>query len=277
MTTNARDIAMNEKPADLVKGPYILLARGFFGMLGCFAVWWAINAFPIFWQDFSIERITTQIIAGDQFKSETLAAQGSALDNIEHAGYCRPAALRSAAIIKLRMFEVAAAANDRQNEHLDSLDKAIRNSLSCAPADPFLWLALYSVGVTKDGFKPGYLTYLRLSYLLGPREGWIVLKRNPLVFKAFDQLSPDLREKVVNEFIDMLREGRFAAQAADIFVGPAWSARDLILSHLTGLNDSERRRFADALQQRGYDLDVPGVGLAPVDSHRFAPQIRVPQ
>jgi hypothetical protein len=267
---------MNEKPTDPISGPYILLARVLFVVFGCFAVWWGAIEFPAFWRDFVIERIATQIIAGDQFKSETLTAQSPALDNIVHAAYCRPAALRSAAIIKLRMFEVAAAANDQKDEHFNSLDKVIRSSLSCAPADPFLWLALYSVGLMKDGFEPDYLKYLRLSYQLGPSEGWIVLKRNPLVFKAFDQLSPDLREDVINEFFALLRDD-FAPQTAEIFVGAAWPERDLILSRLTSLSDSEHRRFADALHERGYDLDVPGVGLAPVDSHRFAPQIRVPQ
>ena len=269
---------MNTKLTSLVTAPYILLARSFVVILGCIAVWWGIIGFPIFWQDSSIERIATQIIAGNPFKVETLTQQLPIIDSIKSSAYCRPAALRSATIIQLRMLEVAASANDRQHldEYLKSLGNAIRSSLSCTPADPFLWLALYSVEVTENGFKPDYLKYLRVSYRLGPHEGWIALKRNPLAFAAFQQLPPDLGENAINEFVALL-ESDLSDQAAEIFIGPAWPERELILSHLTRLSDYERQSFADALHRRGYDLNVPGIGLAPQDSHRFAPDIRVPQ
>ena len=311
---------MNTKLTSLVTAPYILLARSFVVILGCIAVWWGIIGFPIFWQDSSIERIATQIIAGNPFKVETLTQQLPIIDSIKSSAYCRPAALRSATIIQLRMLEVAASANDRQHldelkslgnmirsslscapadpllwlalyslevaasandrqhldEYLKSLGNAIRSSLSCTPADPFLWLALYSVEVTENGFKPDYLKYLRVSYRLGPHEGWIALKRNPLAFAAFQQLPPDLGENAINEFVALLESG-LSDQAAEIIIGPAWPERELILSHLTRLSDYERQSFADALHRRGYDLNVPGIGLAPRDSHRFAPEIRVPQ
>jgi hypothetical protein len=269
---------MNTKLTNLVNAPYILLARSFVVILGCFAVWWGVIGFQVFQQDYAIERIANQIIAGDPFKVETLARQLPIIDRITRSAYCRPAALRSATIIQLRMLEVAASANDRQhlNEQFKSLVNMIRSSLSCAPADPFLWLALYSLEVTENGSKPDYLKYLRMSYRLGPREAWIALKRNPLAFAAFGQLPPDLGENVINEFFALI-ESDLWEQAAEIFVGSAWPERELILSHLSRIADKDRRRFAAALSKHGYDLDVPGIGLAPRDSHRFAPEIRVPQ
>ena len=261
----------------LVTGPYILLARSFVIILGCIGVAWGIVEIPVFWQDSSIERIATRIIAGDTFKVETLAQQLPITASIKSAS-CRPAALRSAAIIELRMMEIAGSANNRQklDHQYKSLVDVIRSSLSCAPADPFLWLALFSVEMTENKFEPDLLKYLQLSYRLGPHEGWIALKRNPLAFAAFQQLSPDLREAAVNEFAAMLVDSQFSDQAAEILIGPAWPERELILSNLTRLSESDRRRFADALYTRGY-ANLPGVGLAPLDSHRFAPQIRVPQ
>ena len=195
----------------LVTGPYILLARSFVIILGCIGVAWGIVEIPVFWQDSSIERIATQIIAGNTFKVETLAQQLPITEGIKKAALCRPAALRSAAIIELRMMEIAALANNRQNlvDQYKSLVDVIRSSLSCAPADPFLWLALYSVEMSENRFRPDLLKYLRLSYRLGPHEGWIALKRNPLAFAAFQQLSPDLREAAVNEFAAMLGDSEF--------------------------------------------------------------------
>jgi hypothetical protein len=259
--------------------PYTLLARSFFVILGCFAVLWGIIELPAFWRDVSIKRIATQIIAGDPFKIETLTQQVPTIDSIKRSAYCRPAALHSTAIIELRMWEISASAKDREhrNEQFKTLGNAIRGSLSCAPADPFLWLALYSVEVNEEGLQPDYLKYLRQSYRLGPREGWIVSKRNPLAFGAFQQLPPDLRENAIDEFFAMVRDPNFSGQAAEILIGPAWPERELILSRLTSLSDRDGRRFAGELYIRGYDLNVPGVGLAPRDSHRFAPEIRVPQ
>ena len=268
---------MITKLTSLATANYILLARSYFVILGCIAVWWGIVGFTVIWRDSSIQRIATRIIVGDTFKIETLAQQLPMIDNIKRSAYCHPAALRSAAIIQLRMAEIAASAKDRPNgEDLKSLGDVIRSSLSCVPADPFLWLALYWVEVTENGFKPNYLNYLRLSYRLGPHEGWIVLKRNPFVFGAFQQLPADLRENVIDEFVAMVRDDKFSEKAGETFVGPAWPERELILSHLNRLSDSERQGFADELFRRGY-INVPGIGLAPVDSHRFAPKIRVPQ
>src|ERR1700740_1659225 len=96
---------MNTKLSGFVTGRYVLLAHTFTVVLGCFAVWWGIVGLPIYWQDSSIERIATQIIAGDPFKAETLAEQLPTMDSIEKSAYCRPAALRSSAIIQLRMAE----------------------------------------------------------------------------------------------------------------------------------------------------------------------------
>jgi hypothetical protein len=274
-----RDIAVQvEKITNWATARYMFLARSFFIILGGFAIWWGIAGFPVFWRDASIEKVATRIIAGDPYKVETLALLRPVLDTVEKAPYCRPAALRSAAIIQLRMLEVASPKTDRQ--HLDQSQKSligvIRSSLSCLPADPFLWLALYSLEVAKNGLKPEYLNYLRLSYKTGPQEGWIVLKRNPLAFKAFQRLPADIGKDVIDELFAMLHDSRFSDQAAETLIGPAWPERGLILSRLARLTDSDHQHFADALHRRGYDL-VPGIGLAPVDPHRFAPKIRVPQ
>ena len=117
----------------LVTGPYILLARSFVIILGCIGVAWGIVEIPVFWQDSSIERIATQIIAGNTFKVETLAQQLPITESIKKSAFCRPAALRSAAIIELRMMEIAALANNRQN-----LDRSVQIVGRCYPQFPVL-------------------------------------------------------------------------------------------------------------------------------------------
>jgi len=244
---------MSAKLTSLVTAHYILLARSFVFILGCIAVWWGIIGFSVFWQQSSTGRIANRIIAGDPFKVEILARQLPIIDSIESSVYCRPAALQSAAIIRLRMVEAATSENDR--EHLTSLGNVIRSSLSCAPADPFLWLVLYWVESTKNGFKPEYLKYLKMSYQLGPNEGWVVLKRNPVVFADFARLPADLATDAINEFVALINN-RFYQQAVEIFSGFTSSAREAILPHLTTLPLQNREAFARAVYNRGLDIKI---------------------
>ena len=251
---------MSKKLINLVNAHYILLGRSFVVILGCTAVWWGIIVFPAFRQESAIGRIAGLVIAGDQFKSEILARQLPTMNRVEESGYCQPSALRSAALIRLRMVESAASQNNhaQADQRLKSLGNVIRSSLFCAPADPFLWLVLEWVEASQTGNQSGGLKYLRMSYRLGPNEGWIALKRNRVAFAMYKHLPPDLAQNAINEFIGLIKS-KFIEQAADIFTGPAWPERNLILLNLVRVSDQDRQYFVDALYSRGYDLNLPGV------------------
>jgi len=251
---------MSQKLTSLLTAHYILLARSFVVIFGCIAVWWGIVEFPVFWQESSTERIAARIIAGDPFKVETLARQLPIIANIERSAYCRPAALRSAAIFRLRMVEAGAPTIDREHvdEQLKSLGNVIRSSLSCAPADPFLWLVLGWMETTQNGFRPDDWKYLRMSYRLGPNEGWIGLKRNRMTFAVSEKLPVNLAEYAINEFVGLVEMGSYE-QAVEILSGPAWRVRDVIVPRLAALPHQVREAFARAVYNRGLDVAVPGV------------------
>ncbi len=246
---------MSTRSTRFVAANYILLVRSCVVIIGSIAVSWGLIEFPIFWRDSSAERVAGQIISGDQFTTQTLTQQLSILSSTQNSNYCSPIALRSAAIIQLRMTEVSTPSDDYGDKQLTSLRDVIRSSLSCAPADPFLWLALYWVASMTNPLGQDDLQYLRMSYELGPNEGWIAIKRNYVAFKTFQRLPRDLAEATIKEFI-LLVENNFFAAAADIFIGPASPERGLILSHLEELTGEQRRSFADALSKRGYDSDM---------------------
>lgn len=44
----------------------------------------------------------------------------------------------------------------------------------------------------------------------------------------------------------------------EIFTGPAWPERELILPHLVSVAEVDRQAFSDSLYWRGYDVNVPG-------------------
>src|SRR5262249_68270 len=65
-------------------------------------------------------------------------------------------------------------------------------------------------------------------------------------------------EIAINEFVGLVRSGIYE-QAVDVFIGLAWPERELILPHLADISEQDRRRFADLLHGRGYDINVPGI------------------
>jgi hypothetical protein len=100
-----------------------------------------------------------------------------------------------------------------------------------------------------------------MSYRLGPNEGWVALKRNPIAFANFDWLPSDLAEDGISEFVGLVRSQRFFDAAANILVGPAWRVRDQVLPRLAELSERDRKTFAQVLQSRGYDVSIPGIQL----------------
>lgn len=242
-----------------------VLTRIFVAAFGCTAVIWGLMTLPIFWRQSTLERTARSIINGEPFTVEALAGELPITETIEKTGFCRPAALRSAAVIRLRIAEHALSegAKEKSDGQMNAATGSVRQSLSCSPADPFLWLALYWLDGAQHGLGPQDLKYLRFSYQLGPNEGWIALKRNRAAFASFQQLPPDLAEQALIEFVALL-ESNFYEQAADIFIGPALPERELILRRLASIAESDRQLFLAALARRGYDENIPGI--APGDS-----------
>jgi hypothetical protein len=134
----------------------------------------------------------------------------------------------------------------------------IRKSLASAPADPFLWTVLFWLENTQKGFKRDRLEYLQMSYLLGPNEGWIGVKRSRFAFALFRSLPPDLAEKTVREFARLVGSN-YHSQAADILGGPGWPIRSILLAGLKDVDEESLQVFSKTLYRRGYNLQVPGV------------------
>ena len=239
---------------------YYIPARSFFVILGCLAVWWGIVEFPVFWQESSIERIARQIIAGDQFKIETLIKHVPILTAAEISTNCRPATVRSAAVIPTphgRASDCRGRFGSFQRPN-GCAAQPIRVSLSCSPADAFLWIVLFWVEAARVGVEPDDLKYLRMSYRLGPNEGWIAWKRNPFAFSIFEELPADLREAAIREFVGLVQSG-FIDPAVDILTGPAWQVRDLILPRLAAVTHRRREEFSRELLRRGHEIPIPGI------------------
>jgi hypothetical protein len=235
-------------------------ARTILVISGCAAVAWGLYALPIFARQASIERVATHVIGGDPFRPEVLAATMAQVEAAEQAEQCRPAALRNAAIIRTRFAEQAIVDGEDIDANLSALQTSVRRSLACSPTDPFLWVVLYWVECTERGFQPNYVEFLRLSYRLGPNEGWIGLRRNGLTLAIFGRLPPDIAEMAIKEFAGLLDSG-FFDQTIAIITGPGWAERDILLPRLETVRLRNREVFAKMLYRLGYDAVVPDIVL----------------
>jgi hypothetical protein len=236
-----------------VAGNHILFIRSVFAALGFVAVCWGAIELPAFLREAPLERIANQITAGERFTTEAFDRQIPALESIEKSAFCRPIAMRSAAIFRIRAMEVASAepGQQRVDKLVNLMADSIRRSLSCSPADPFLWLVLYWATNTQKGFQSDNLKYLRMSYQLGPNEGWIGIKRNRLALAGHGPLSPDLTKAALDEFVGLV-QSEFFQQTSEIFVALDEKTKTLVLERLKHIPQSYLDQFVFALHGIGF-------------------------
>ena len=171
-----------------------------------------------------------------QFKREVL--QNLLTDADLDKSWARPEALRSAAIVRFGLAEQAILAEKQKppGPLVDQLEASIRRSLSAAPADPFLWFALFLSTRMKEDRSNEDFGYLRMSYRVGPHEGWVAGRRNYIAFDHFPELPQDLADAAVTEFRDLVGSGYFNT-AAKILVGPGWPIHEMLLRRLEDAPD----------------------------------------
>ena len=230
-------------------------------LAGCFAITWGIVTLPSFWRALPVEQVSSEILGGVAYSPQSLASLQPTIDGFDSDdSNCEPKALHAAAVIALHLMEQGFTPDGLPtlDQRIDATRNAIRRSLACAPADPFLWMVLYSIETARNGFKPEYLDYIRQSYRLGPHEAWIEVKRNRVVIAIFGLLPPDIAEMAVAEFAELV-QNRLYEQALDIVLGPGWPIRDRLIARLAAIEDRERTEFAVRLYTLGVGLSVPGV------------------
>jgi hypothetical protein len=247
----------------------IVATRVFVLALGLMSVCWGGYAMAQLWTDSSLARPARFALMGAPFRNERLLEFLPALAVAEQARPCRPDARHAAAVLRVLVAEQAFAGRDTAgiDVRLAEARSAIRASLACAPADSFLWFALFWIENTIAGFSADHVGYLRMSYMFGPNEGWINLKRNRFAFAVFRQLPPEVARRVLDEFVTLIKND-FYKEAVAIFTGPAWTVRDQVLARLAGLGERRREAFAKELYAQDYDVDVPGIPQPNVRSRR---------
>ena len=239
----------------------ITIARLLLVMAGAAAMAWAAIAFPMFWSEKAIVGVAGAIARGETFDPDVLAVVDARTEGKESR--LRAGVLSKVAMIRLRQLENAIHAGNSPliQQRLEFTTRIVRETLHNAPDDPFVWLVLFSLETYRDKVSPESAQYLRMSYELGPYEGWVAVKRDGAALGSFNALPADLRERAIAEFVRLVRWG-IVTEAADIAAGPARPLRAILFPELKSLSYPQRRAFADEFYRREID-DVPVPGIPP--------------
>ena len=238
------------------------IARLILAIAGTMAMAWATAVFPVFWSENVTIDVAGAVVAGEVFKPDVLAAVDARTET-NSGSMLRSSVLGKAAVIRLRQAEDAIRAGDPEliKQKLQSLTRIVQETLRNAPDDPLLWLVWFWLDTTRNGVRPDNLRFLRMSYELGPYEGWIAVKRNPVALAAFPALPNDLAERAISEFVGLVQWG-LVPEASAIAAGPGRPLRSILFPRLKDLNYVQRRAFAGAIYGQELD-DVPVPGIAP--------------
>jgi hypothetical protein len=236
--------------------------RIFLALLGIISIGWGTIFVSIDADHAAIDRAAKRIMRGEAFKPAVLLDFERLAEAVERESSCWPRSIRSAAVIRVQLAEIANSIADpiSIDRSMMTLRATIQRSLSCSPDDPFLWFVLYWVEVSQGGFRPELIEYLRKSYELGPYEGWIGLRRSRFALAVYQQLPEDVAKKVVSEFAVLLNSGFVAEMVANLS-GPGWPVRDVLISNLYWVKQIEREAFANELSRNGFEVSVPGIEL----------------
>jgi hypothetical protein len=233
------------------------VGRSILVLIALFSAGWAVLFFFSPTQDVQLDNIARAVLSGTVFRRNPIAE--TALAAVENRATCNPREIRAAAIIRLRLYEMAVDSLDARlaNERLSSLRSSVRKALSCAPTDGLLWFIAYWSAINQGGQVSEHLDELRMSYRLAPYEGWIAL-RSPYVLAIYDVLPADLQESARKEFVAMVRTG-LIRDAVKVLKGAGWRHHDVLLAGLATVGLDFRLQLDRALRAEGLIAEIPGV------------------
>jgi hypothetical protein len=231
--------------------------------LGIAAIGWGSFVAPVVWRQASTAPLGPKIVAGERFKPGILEDYLESAKPDLRDGVCQPIALRTLALVRLRLAEEAITLGDhRLIDQAQSVgEAALRLSLSCTPTDPFLWFALFWLQNSRIGFREDNLRALRMSYRVGPNEGWVSLRRNRIAIAVYPGLPGDLKQAATDEFVQLVKSD-LITDAADILAGPGRPLSSILLARLAGVDQKKLRFLAMLLAGKGIDDAIPGLETA---------------
>jgi hypothetical protein len=240
-----------------------ILPRVFVLFLGLGAVAWGGFMLPLLRQQAPANRVASELLQGRDFKLQTLTAEAQKASG-ERSAVCSPTELRSAVVLRRAILSDAiTSGKESVDSDYFSLVSSAGREISCSPGDPFVWLTLFGLDAAKNGLTPVNERYLRLSYALGPNEGWIAYWRVQLALAQFERLPTDLSNDVLDDFVKLVDTQVLYQELAGIFAKAPPEAQRQIVDHLKNAEANPRQIFARVLSDKGLGVNIPGITMPP--------------
>lgn len=236
------------------------MLRGTLLLVGLLSLCWSLTALPSFNRSTTARDLKDRIVAGEHFKPGVLRSMLTRLDAVPAPLIKQPEIASTAALVNLRIAEEAArgGGSDEVDRQVETADHQLIQALSTNPSEAFLWLLLYSVETARSGFDPKVVQFLEASYLTGPHEGWIAVRRNRIALAIFPMLRERTQRSVTSEFSELV-DSDFTEVAVTNLIATGWAQREGLLNSLQTTDATSKASFVKRLRSEGINLSVPGV------------------
>jgi hypothetical protein len=238
----------------------IIATRLVLVLVGAAAVLWSVISVPRALAERRLERLSDAMVDGERFDLEGAKRLIAYLDATAAERDCMRGGTTAVATIRLYWVGQAIRTKDPkiQADASASAAEAIKTALACSPHQANLWFQLFWLeSVADPAPNDRKLALLRLSYELGPHEGWIASHRARRALTLYDALPKDIQSYATREFVLMVRDN--PVRAARTFERLPRAVRDVLRPMLEQVPLDARTRFALALDD--LDPDIPGVDV----------------
>ncbi|MGA7994387.1 MAG: hypothetical protein WCA28_05695, partial [Bradyrhizobium sp.] len=185
-----------------------------------------------------------------KFENFSGTAATGILGGAEHLDGCDTHSQRALLLLEIPLADAAlrSGAAHEYDLHIQSLEARTQTILSCSPRDSFGWLVNFGLEVQHGRLNEHTFDLLAMSYETSPNEAWVGVRRIVIAIPAMLAAPEAIREKVLAEFQNLIRQ-RFVEIPARAYLNASASTRALLQSSVEQLDPLSRKIFSDTLQR----------------------------
>ncbi len=164
--------------------------------------------------------------------------------------------INNKATIELALYELleSKGLNEKAFAALARARDNLKNALKTAPADANLWYLLAEIRVRLNGADTKTVDFLRLSYLTGPREGWVARRRLGLSLRLLPLLPEEIRKMLRREIQALWSVRAYRSDLVRNYLRSSQAGREIILAGVSRNGKEEKPIFlnlAKRMKKRG--------------------------
>lgn len=147
----------------------------------------------------------------------------------------------------------------REREATSILEQArltLNRSLKLAPGDANLWYLLAEIRALQNKMDSKTQRFLGMSYLTGPREGWIALRRLQFSLRYWLLLDKEIRRHVTREIRTLWMDSRYQRTFIRQFSKNTVRVQRVISTQIKSYGDEEVQKFLKLAKRAGWNSGV---------------------